>query len=244
MKFTVFASLCGSVAAFQVGAPCTHRSSRVVPLPLLMSTVGGETSSSSSTPSTGTASSVDVATSLAKTELLETARDLKEQYGCLLIDSSAQDTLREAVEKLEMLSDPPTDTTSLVGDWTLLCSTASASLQAGSLDKINGIDTSKLPFFNEGPLKEIRDAINKSLRVEQLIKTENGDITRVDHVLQYMPPDTLSAFLNNLPDAIKSLNINPLQVSQGKVILVHKAEVESVLPVIKTKLALSSIIGK
>jgi hypothetical protein len=178
---------------------------------------------------------------------LETAQSLNDKYGCLLIDSSAQETLRKAVEKLEFASEPPTDTTKLVGDWTLLCSTASASMEGGPLEKIAGIDTSKLPFFNEGPLKEIRDRFNKSLKVQQLVKVEgsNGiDIDRIDHVLDYMPPDTLSDFLNSLPDAIKNLNINPLQVSESKVILKHKAELERVIPAIKIKLSLNSIIRK
>lgn len=192
-----------------------------------------------------TSATLDVSTTLAKSELLETAQSLNDEYGCLLIDSSAQETLREAVEKLEMVSEPRTDTTNLVGDWTLLCSTASASIEGGPLEKIAGIDTSKMPFFNEGPIKEIRNRLNKSLKVQQLVKAGSSDgIDRIDHVLDYMPPDTLSDFMNSLPDAIKNLNINPLQVSESKLILKHKAEVESVIPVIKIKLILESIIRK
>ena len=189
--------------------------------------------------------STDVATTIAKTELLETAQCLNEKFGCLIIDSKAQDELRSAVEKLEAVTEPPSASAELIGNWTLLCSTASASLQKGPLDKINGIDTSKIPFFNEGPLKEIRDTLNKSLKVQQVIRSEStpGIIDRVDHVLQYVPPDTLSAFIENIPDALKNLNINPLQVSKSKVSLVHKAEVASISPVINTKLSLSSIIG-
>jgi hypothetical protein len=50
--------------------------------------------------------------------------------------------------------------------------------------------------------------------------------------------------MKNVPDALKSLNINPLKVSAGKVVLAHKAEIESVIPVIKTKLTLQSVVGK
>lgn len=188
---------------------------------------------------------VDVSASLAKGDLLTTAQRLNDEYGCILIDSGAQETLKKAVEKLEMASEPPTDTSALIGDWTLLCSTASASMEGGPLEKIARIDTSKLPFYNEGPLKNIRNRLNKSLKVQQIIKSQSSDgIDRIDHVLDYMPPDTVSEFLDSLPDAIKSLNINPLQVSESKVILVHKAEVESVIPVIKTKLSLESIVRK
>ena len=233
-----------SVSAFQVGRsvptsltsrhPSESSTADVLLRTLLRSTVEDETEAAAPTVSVDT----------AKTELLETAQSLKDEFGCLLIDSSAQETLRKAVEKLEGVADPSTDVDDLVGDWTLLCSTASASLENGPLDKINGIDTSKIPFFNEGPIKEIRDTLNKSLKVQQVIKAEEGSIDKVNHVLQYMPPDTLSAFVDNLPDALKSFNINPLQVSQSQVTLVHKAEVESTIPFIKTKLSLASIVGK
>jgi hypothetical protein len=231
MKLAIVAlSLLTSANAFQIAKPLQSRT----PLVSLRSTVDG-----------GISPSIDVSRTIAKTELLETAQSLNDKFGCLIIDSKAQEQLREAVEKLEAVTEPPSASKDLIGNWTLLCSTASASLQNGPLDKINGIDTSKLPFFNEGPLKEIRDRLNKSLKVQQVIKAEvtPGIIDRVDHVLQYAPPDTLSAFIENIPDTLKNLNINPLQVIQSKVSLVHKAEVESISPVINTKLSLSSIIG-
>jgi hypothetical protein len=226
MKFLLVGAILSSVSAFHV-AP---RTSRVLATPLF-STVEGEQTSAS------------VSTSLAKTELLETARSLNDEYGCLLIDSGAQDKLRAVVEKLEMVTDPPTETDELLGSWTLLCATASASLQGGPLDKIGGIDTSKIPFYNESPIKKIRDTLNKSVKVEQVIKSVDSDgIDRVDHVIDYFPPDSLSDFLESLPDAIKMLNINPLQISESKVTLIHKAQIESTEPVIKTKLSLTSIV--
>jgi PAP_fibrillin len=203
--------------------------------------------------------------SIAKSNLLETARSLNQEFGCLILDSNAQDRLREAVEQLESSSggDSPIPSSSgLIGTWTLLCSTASASLQSPLDRTVGGIDTSKLPFFNQGPIKTVRDTFNKALTVQQVIKEDEltpGLINRIDHVLQYSPPNTLSAFLDNnnedndesaadtpssrIPDAIKNWNINPLQVTNSKVVLVHKAEVQQVTPVLKTKLTLSSIIG-
>lgn len=230
----LIASVLGSAAAFNV-APFVGRSG----LSPLFSTVEEE---AASTPKTE-----DVAVTIAKTELLETARNLKDEYGVLIIDSTAQESLRSAVEKLETVSEPPTDPAALVGEWTLLCSTASASIEGGPLDKINGIDTSKIPFFNDGPVKELRKVLDKSLKVEQVIKAaENGvdGIDKVNHIIEYQPQNTLSDFFANIPDALKSFNVNPLQISESKFILVHKAEVESVLPVIKTKLSLQSIVGK
>jgi hypothetical protein len=187
---------------------------------------------------------LEMSTTIAKEELLLLVENLKAQYGILLVDSKAQESFKEAVEKLEEVADPPTDTSKLTGDWTLMCTTTT------SKQGISGIDTSKLPFFNEGPLKDIRDTINHALKVEQVIKSgESSDgIDSIDHVIDYMPPNKLSSVLKNLPanlpDMIKDLNINPLQVSETKVILKHKAEVESVIPVIKTKLSLQSVVGK
>lgn len=180
-----------------------------------------------------------VETTTAKEDLMEIAQSLKDEYGALLIDSSAQEKLKAAVEALESSADPPADAAEMIGGWTLLCSTASA-------EKVKGVDTSKLPFYNEGPLKEIRETLNKSLMVQQVIKSseESDVIDRVDHVIQYMPPDTLSEFVSSLPDFLQSVNINPFQVTDQKVVLVHKAEVESVIPLIKTKLSLQSVVGK
>lgn len=171
-------------------------------------------------------------------ELLDVAQSLKDEYGALIIDSKAQEKLKNAVAALESNTVPPTSTSDMLGEWTLLCSTASA-------EKVKGIDTSKLPFFNADPVKEIRNTLNKSLLVQQLIKSEESDgIDRVDHVIQYMPPSELSEFVSNLPDFLQSFNINPLEVTNERVALVHKAEVEGVIPFIKTKLTLQSVVGK
>jgi len=117
----------------------------------------------------------------------------------------------------------------------LLCSTATNA---------DGVDTSKIPFLKQGPLKSIRDYINRSLKVEQRIRnmTDSGTVDRIDHVLEYQPPDTLKQLLDNLPDALTSLNINPLHISQGNVTLIHKARVDSVTPVLRTSISLESIV--
>jgi len=212
-------------------------------LPFFSSTVAFQVASplvKSTTSSSLYASTESVDVKLAKYEVLETARRLKSENGVLVIDSISQEELKQAVETLELLATPSTDVDELVGEWTLVCSTASAS-PSGPLENLP--DFPKLPFMNQGPLAIIRDLLNKSFQVQQSIKTNaSGDIDRIDHVLEYNPPNKLADFLDNIPDALTKLNINPLQVSKSKVILVHKAQVESVLPVIKTKLNLSSII--
>lgn len=173
----------------------------------------------------------------SKQDLLDVARSLKDEFGPLIIDSKAQEKLKSVVKELEKNSQPPVDTTGMIGDWTLLCSTAST-------EKFMGIDTSNLPFFNADFVKDIRNTLNKSLVVQQKIKGSGGDISKVNHVIEYMPPNELSAFSSALPDALQSLNINPLEVTNQQVVLVHKADVESTIPFISTKLALESVVLK
>ena len=221
MRLHRLLSFLGSTVAFHVTAPFRPKSSIARSLK----------------------ASVDVSVPLARSELLETAKRLKKENGVLIVDATAQETLKLAVERLEQVADPPSNTDDLIGDWTLVCSTATASAK-GPLENIKGFDTSKLPFFNQGPFKDIRDLLNKSLSVRQVIRTAESDgIDRIDHVLEYHPPDFLSDILSGIPDPLKTLNINPLQVSAGKVILVHKADVTSVIPVMKTKLSLQSVVG-
>lgn len=176
----------------------------------------------------------------AKQNVMSVAENLKAKDGILLVDSQSKSDLKKAVAQLEAVAEPPTQEdfdSKFKGDWTLLCSTATNA---------DGFDTSKLPFLNQGPLKSIRDYINRSLKVEQRIRsmTDSGVVDRIDHVLEYQPPDTLKQLLDNLPNALESLNINPLHISQGNVTLIHKATVDSVTPVLRTTISLESIVCK
>lgn len=176
----------------------------------------------------------------AKQNVMDVAKRLKKKEGVLVVDSQAKKDLQTAVAQLEATAAPPTQEdfdSKFIGDWTLLCSTATNA---------DGFDTSKLPFLNQGPLKSIRDYINRSLQVEQRIRsmTESGVVDRIDHVLEYQPPNTLKDLLDNLPDPLKMLNINPLHVTEGDVTLIHKATVDSVVPVLRTTLSLESIVRK
>merc|ERR1712025_58039 len=138
-------------------------------------------------------------------ELLKLATELKDQYGLILIDSNAKDSFRKAVEKLESVGEVSTDSSLLVGDWTLVCSSSSST----ATEKIK-IDTKKIPFVNEGPIRDIKDTLNDSIEVIQRIKfgEASNSIDAVDHVIDYKPPNQLSSFLKNVPDAVKDLDIN------------------------------------
>ena len=175
---------------------------------------------------------------LARTE---TAKKLKADYGSILLEKAAKDEFKAAVEELENKSEPPAieDYADMfIGDWTLLCTT--------SVNR-EGVDTSFLPFLKQDPLKKIRDSIreaaNKYILVQQLIKSSKNDgvIDRVDNTIEYEPPEQLRELIDNIPERLSQLNINPLHVSKSKLVLVHKATIESELP-LKTKLALQSIV--
>lgn len=182
-------------------------------------------------------------TTTAKQELIETAEKLKDAYGIFLVDSTAKQELKNAVEALENMSEPPTYHSTwkqeMLGDWELVCTTAVS---------VEGIDTSKLPFFDAGPLKQIRDSIrkttNKYLTVTQKICSEDGGATidRIDHVLEYQPPAALRDVLDNLPEQLTSFNINPLQVSKSKLVLIHKATVDEAADRLKIQLSLKGIV--
>ena len=169
------------------------------------------TDGSEETPTTTTAIdvSVEASAAAARAELLELANDLKGQYGVLLIDSDAKESFRKAVEQLESVAEVPTDVLALVGEWTLVCS-SSSSARAEKLK----IDTSKIPFFNEGPVRDIKNTLNDSIEVLQTIKfgEASNSIDAIDHVIKYSPPNQLTSFLKNVPDAIKDLDINPVSM--------------------------------
>lgn len=194
MKFLVLSSLLFSASAFVVPRSHTVSSSA------LFADVSDENA--------GTAT-VDVKQSVdeAKEKLLSVAMDLKDQYGVLLIDSKAKESFADAVKMLESVAEVSSDSKDLVGDWTLVCSSSSSAAS----ERIK-IDTSKFPFLNEGPVKDIKSTLNDSIEVTQRIKfgEESNSIDKIDHIVAYKPPSQLSSFVKNLPDAIKNLDINPV----------------------------------
>jgi hypothetical protein len=154
--------------------------------------------------------SVDESTDVAKEELFDLATEFKKQYGVLLIDSNAKESFRKAVEKLESVAELPSDSSPLVGEWTLVCTSSSST----ATENIK-IDLEKIPFFNDSPVQDIRNTLNDSIEVVQRIKfgEESNSVDAIDHVIDYKPPNQLSSFLKNVPDAIKDLDINPVSAT-------------------------------
>ncbi|CAB9525873.1 expressed unknown protein [Seminavis robusta] len=173
--------------------------------------------------------------------VLSVANGLKEKFGVFIIDKAGQEELRDAVADLEAAAELPSFNDdvkeTMLGDWTLVCTTTSNSALPSPIG--SGVDTSKLPFFNISPIKDLRESLNKCLVVQQSILAEDSqEINRVDHILEYKPPNNLQEVLEKLP----ALPINPLDVTKGKGVLVHEADVSNTGPGFSIRLKLASIV--
>jgi len=182
----------------------------------------------------------------AKDNLLTVADRLRSDEGIFILDSETQSELNDAVSELEAVSNPPSNVdyeSFFEGDWTLVCTTATASSKSGSPF---GKDKLKLPFVGEIEIPEIlqdvRKSVNNRLKVTQRISSSS----RIDHILEIEPANELTDIIpSGVPEPLSmlaDLNLNPLEVTGAKVTLIHKAEVQSVTPVLRTKLGLESVV--
>mmetsp|Transcript_16800 Transcript_16800/g.26228 ORF Transcript_16800/g.26228 Transcript_16800/m.26228 type:complete len:486 (-) Transcript_16800:103-1560(-) len=156
----------------------------------------------------------------------------------------------------------------LLGDWKLIATSnvPSSDIRRRITEKQSNNNTSdkkkkswfKIPKARSGlssdnnsssSLNPLQKSIQKSFQVTQRIRNngaaeeEDGEITRVDNVIEFTPIDTLEDILPKelpLSNMFGQINVNPLQVKKGKVVLIHKAEVESVSPILRTKIAWTS----
>ncbi len=162
----------------------------------------------------------------------------------------------------------------LLGDWTLIATANLPSSDirrrinekkeqndssSGSSDKKKGwfnIPKGRSGLSSNGSaasLNPIQKSIQKSFQVTQRIRNDgtssssDGTINRVDNVIEYTPIDSLEDILpeeSPLSNIFGKLNVNPLQVKNSKVVLIHNAEVESVSPILRTKIAwVSSVLN-
>lgn len=170
-------------------------------------------------------------------ELLYTAKTLAEESptGIFLTTPIAMEKFTSAASRLEAITPSMTETEKalLTGDWELLAT--SRTLKSTNVKVPEGMK--KLPFNIKTP--KLNDSIRNSITVLQSIRSED----RIDHVIQYTPL-TLSDFIpeGSPLSAIRNWNVNPLEVSQSKITLIHDAEVESIEPTLRTKLGLKSVV--
>ena len=192
----------------------------------------------------------------AKNRVLSLASNIKSdsKTGVFISDPEVKSDLKRSVADLEAVSGSPTDRERqlMIGDWTLLCTTNSANGRGADIDGSSGSKKKgpKLPF--KLPELPFQNELTKSIAVTQRIRCMDEDavgdakvIDRVDNIIQFTPfADTVGELLgDSMPfAALKDLTLNPLEVKKSKVTLVHKAEVQSLAPVLRTKINLQSYV--
>ncbi len=191
-------------------------------------------------------SNLSVDPTALRNELLYTAKSLTEESpsGIFLTTPDAMDKFTKAAARLEAITPSMTQREKelLIGDWVLVAT--SRSLKRTSKVEVPK-EMKKFPF-NYLKTPKMNDKIRNSITVLQRIRRpegEDNEINRIDHVIQYTPL-TLSDFIPEKSplSAIRSWNVNPLEVSQSKVTLIHNAQIESIEPVLRTKIGLKSVV--
>merc|ERR1712151_332527 len=154
--------------------------------------------------------------------------------GVFVLEPEPKEELQKAVSELEAICGPPSEEfrKSMIGDWKLLCTMNTPKFATSSISSKTKF---KIPDFFKNPVQE---KITESVEVTQRIRCIEDDnyIDRVDNIIEFTP--------FSLDDLISSasLNLNPFEVTKTKVTLAHKAEVQSIKPVLRTKIALQSVI--
>lgn len=168
----------------------------------------------------------------AKQNVISLASELKEKGGVFVADNDDRKKLCKAVAELEAICGPPSsfDKDDLLGDWNLLCTS-----------NVNPLPPLPFSFLPRNPIQdELRKVVYGNVDVMQKIRNDSNfeggaeKINRVDNVIQFRTPKNDGSVLSKLP--------NPLELSRAKVTLAHGANVESVMPVLRTKIALKSVI--
>jgi len=189
--------------------------------------------------------------------------------GKFITRPSSTKKFQQAIADLEAVASSTTSSSRekelLLGDWKLIATSnvPSSDIRRRITEKQNSNSSSsssdkKKSWFNmpqarsglssdnSSSLNPIQKSIQKSFQVTQRIRNdgaEDEEINRVDNVIELTPLDTLDSILpkeSPLSNMFGQINVNPLQVKKGKVVLIHKAEVESVSPILRTKIAWTS----
>jgi hypothetical protein len=145
------------------------------------------------------------------------ARRLRKDHGLCLVDFVAKQQLKAAVQALESECTPPpplTWTETMSGDWDLVCTTVSKVDDYENRDKLLQVSNPYLTvtqrIMSSAPMVNGHGGTVES----SPLPNSSSTIHRIDHVLEYRPPSTISYALDNLPE-------------QSRVVLVHQAKVAS-----------------
>ena len=137
----------------------------------------------------------------------------------------------KAVARLEAIGPTTSDESEplMLGEWTLVATSRKTAFGTSSSSSANGNKKKKMS------LPKLNPKIKNSIKVTQRIRSTEDEslntINRIDNVIEF--DNTMTKLLPSF--------LNPLQIDQSKLILVHKAKVESFVP-FRTKLALQSIV--
>jgi len=167
----------------------------------------------------------------AKAKVISIAKECRESGGVFVSNDNKRKELQKAVAELEAICGSPTieSKDSMLGDWTLISTT-----------NVSPLPPLPLAFLPRNPVQEeLRKVVYSNVEVIQKIRndmtpveTGNEEINRVDNVIQFSTPEegTLSKFPN------------PLALTRAKVTLCHNANIESMSPLLRTKISLKSVI--
>lgn len=141
----------------------------------------------------------------------------------------------------------------MLGDWTLIATANVPSRLFAGETTVGVYDTDETRTTKE--LNPIQKAIQRTINVTQRIRSTDDDessktgmiINRVDNVIELTPLTTLDGILPTDSPLTSSLNkvldiVNPFKVQKAKIVLIHKATVESIQPVLRTKIAYTSTV--
>jgi hypothetical protein len=142
----------------------------------------------------------------------------------------------------------------MLGDWTLIA-TASVTPRLFSRRTAYDADETRATTMSTKELNPIQKALTRTINVTQRIRCITDDeysssgniINRVDNVIELTPLTTLDGILPTDSPLTSSLNkvlniVNPFKVQKAKIVLIHKAKVESIQPVLRTKIAYTSTV--
>ena len=183
-------------------------------------------------------------TAMKRSNVIGIAQELRNKYGYLLnplvVPRNKQTEFVDAIMELEddFINSSTSMTTRegvismLSGDWDLICTIAvlpnMGQKQQQEIPSLFDNEFIQNLFPSSLPIASFTNKFVTIMQRVRCMDDESDKIDRVDHVIEVKPPNQVSDVLDSYgetPSWLSNLNINPLEVKESKVILVHNAEV-------------------
>ena len=176
----------------------------------------------------------------ARNELLSLSTSLTSSSptGLFITLPSDRKEFMKAVARLEAIAPTTSDESEplTIGDWELV-----ATSRKTTLDLLNNASDSSGSGSGSSDAKKngkgfpkLNPKIKDSIRVTQRIRSTTSELEIVDRI------DNVITFDNTSTKLLPTF-LNPLSIDKSKIVLVHKAKVQTFVP-FRTKLALSSVV--